>query len=448
MNINIETIEKLVSNKFEIDCIDICLTQKTDNEPIIYTGPGTIYQDNRGILQLKLYSKISDIRKEISFNLKYHAPGKIIAKDNYFTLNATDMTGMEWIADNVWVYSDVSLPTNGQIIKSTLGNIETNKNGLNNEKCSFIIIVPGKYEIPCNEKEDLPGGGWRLNKSVFSVNNINYEFKYADNYLSISAVSEDNHLNIDTHIRLREALSIIMGLFIQPIIVKHTQHDRSVLKIISKSDSYANKKLPPPFKHSTPDDMKAFSCFIGKYMANIDASFSDLFGFWHKISSAWQADIGNSSLSLAVAIEGITRSYFAKHGLPDDEIIQQADEAKQILNDINLGDRIKKRLLSSIGNLSNTSPKIALNKMVNNGILSKTMADKWERLRNKSVHPDILNEPSKVFQEHIDEIYICIALFYRLLFMIIEYEGSYINYSKNGWPEKIFQSTYDSHFKR
>lgn len=67
------------------------------------------------------------------------------------------------------------------------------------------------------------------------------------------------------------------------------------------------------------------------------------------------------------------------------------------------------------------------------------MKDEWEILRNKSVHPDKMNQDPKVVQTYIDRIYTCIALFYRLIFIIIKYEGSYMDYSEKGWPEKKFK---------
>ena len=440
MNFNLETIEKFISNTFEIDCIDIRLTQKIEKEPIVYTGPGTICQDEHGILQLKLYSKINDIKKELSHQFKHHTPGKIIADDNYFTLKAIDMSGKEWIADNIWVSANISFPTSGQVIKSRLREIETIEDGSTTEKNYLFIIVPGKHEIPCNEKEDLPNGGWRLNRSVFQANNIDFEFRKLDNCLIMNANSAPDCLEEDTYVKILEALSIITGLIIRPVVVKNTQQDYAVLKIKSVTNSYSNKKFPLLFKHSTPGDLQSFSCFFGKYLAAIDAPFSDLFGFWHKVNRAWQANIENSSLSLGVAIEGIIRTYFGELGLPDDEITQQADEAKQKLNDIDIGKRIKDRLLSSIGGLlKNTSPKGALYQMAQDGLISKEMADEWLKLRNKSVHPDKLNEDPRAFQKYIDQIYTCIALFYRLFFIIIKYDGRYIDYSENGWPEKKYQ---------
>lgn len=443
MDFNKETIDKFISNSFEIDCIDIRLTQKKDRDPIIYTGPGTIYQDEHGILQLKLYSKLSDIQKELSHQFKHHIPGKIIASDNYFTLKATDMSGNEWVADNIWVSANVSFPAAGLVIKSKLyeiENIELNKARSNTEKNYLFIIVPGQYKIPCNKKEDLPNGGWRLNRAVFPANEIDFEFRKYDNYLIIYANSKTENLGKDAYIKLIEALSIMTGFIIRPVVIKNTQKDIDLLKIKSVNNSFANKEFLFPFKHCAPADLKSFTCFLEKYLINIKTPFSDLFGFWHKINRAWQGSIKNSSLSLGVAIEGIAKSYFREPGLPDKEIVQQAKEAKQLIEDGDLGKRIKDRLLSSIGGLlKNTSPKVALYQIAQNGLLNKAMADEWVKLRNKSVHPDKMNQDPIAIQKYIDQIDTCIALFYRLLFIIIKYEGSYIDYSERGWPEKKFQ---------
>ncbi|MCJ7790769.1 MAG: hypothetical protein MUP69_11480 [Candidatus Atribacteria bacterium] len=442
MNFNKETIDKFISNLFEIDCIDICLTQKTDKDPIKYTGPGTIYQDEHGILQLKLYSKLSDINKELSHQFKHHPLGKIIAEDNYFTLRAIDMSGNEWLADNIWISVNVSFPAAGLVIKSKLDEIKTielNEARSNTEKNYLFIIVPGQHKIPCNEKEDLPNGGWRLNRAVFSANEIDFEFRKYDDYLIIYANAKTENLDKDVYLKLIEALSIITGLIVRPIVIRNTQKDKEILKIKSVDNSFTNKELSPPFKHFTTTEFESFTCFLEKYLANIKAPFSDLFGFWHKINRAWQASIENSSLSIGVAIEGIVKSYFSELGLPDKKILQQAKEAEQKIKDSDLGERIKGYLLSSIGLLKNTSTKSALSQMVKKGLLNNAMKNEWVKLRNKSVHPDKMNQDPNAVQVYIDRIYTCLTLFYRLLFIIIKYEGSYMDYSESKWPEKKFK---------
>ena len=141
MNFDKETIDIFISNSFEIDCFDICLTQKTDKDPIIYTGPGTIYQDEHGILQLKLYSKLNDMHKELSYKSKNDTPGKIIAKDDKFTLKATDMFGNEWVADNIYISDSKSYFTEDLVIKTKLDeikNIKSNEIQSNFKKNSLL----------------------------------------------------------------------------------------------------------------------------------------------------------------------------------------------------------------------------------------------------------------------------------------------------------------------
>jgi len=444
LNFNKETIDKFISNSFEIDCIDICLTQKTNEDPIIYRGPGTIYQDKHGILQLKLYSKLNDIEKDLSHQFKHYTPGKIIPHEDRFTLKATDMSGNEWFADNILVSVNVYFPAAGLVIKLKLDeieNIELNKARANTKKNYLYIIVPGQYKIPCNEKEDLPNGGWRLNKAVFSANEIDFEFKKYDDYLIINANAKTENLDKDIYLKLIEALSIFTGFIVRPIVIVNTQKDKDILKIKSVDNSFTNKKLFPPFKQFSKTEFKSFTCFLEKYLANIEAPFSDLFGFWLKINQAWQVGIKNFSLSLGVAIEGILKSYFSELGLPDKEILQQAENAKKLIENSDLGMRIKGRLFDSIGLLSkNTSPKSALRQMVEKKWLNKTMVNEWGELRSKSVHPpDKMNQGPTAIQKYIDRIDTCLALFYSLLFIIIKYEGSYMDYSENGWPEKKFK---------
>jgi hypothetical protein len=441
LNLSKEIIETLISNKFEIDCIDISLTQQTEENRIIYSGPGTVYQDENGVLNLKLYVKIKDLKEELNQAFKHFTPGKIIGDEHYFSFRAVDMSGNEWCSENIWVSGTVSFPTAGKVIKSKLEeikNIAEIDKRIRSEKTYLFIVLPGDYKIPCNEKEDLPNGGWRLNRSVFSANQVDFEFKKHDNYLTINASTITDVLEGQTEIKILEALSIIYGQVLRPIIIDYSHGDSKKLRIKSVNDKFSNKQLPYPFNYSSPSDLESFACFLEKYLSAIKNPFSELFGFWHKINRAWQASIENSSLSLAVAIEGLVKSYFVEYGLPDQDILQQAQDAKQKFKELEIGERIKKRLLSSLGGLNNVSPKSALFQISKKGLLPKSFADEWVTLRNKSAHPDKIDKDQKATQAYIDQIYTCITLFYSLLFLIIKYEGNFIDFSQNGWPEKKF----------
>lgn len=441
MNFNTYTIDKFISNTFEIDCIEITLTQKVDNDPIVYVGPGSITQNENGVLELKLYCKINDIKKEMSHMFKHHTPGKIISDDNYFNLKAIDMSGVEWTSDNIWVTADVSFPASGQVIKANLREIESVEEGSKKADQNYLFVVlPGKFEIPCNEKVYLPNGGWRLSRSVFATKNLELDLNKCENYLIINVNSKPEFLNTDVSIKILEALNIILGKVARPLVIKYTFQEHSFLKIKSVPDSFSNKEFPTPFKHSSPEDIQSFSCFLEKYLMTVENPYSDLYGFWHKVNRAWQADIENAALSVGVAIEGLLSSYFRELGLPDGEITKQAHAALEILNGVEFGERIKGRILGSIsGLLNNSSPKGVLYNLAQKGVFNKSVVDQWVKLRNKSVHPDKLNEDPRAFQKYIDLIYSCIAIFYILIFLIIKYDGKYLDYSENEWPEKTFK---------
>lgn len=441
MDLNNDTINKLISSKFEIDCIDIDLTQQIKENPIIYDGSGTIYQDENGVLNLKLLAKGTNIEKKLSHMFKNYPPGKIIGNEDYFFLRATDMSGNEWSAENMWLPSNVSFPAAGQVIKAKLREIKNTTEAdirIRPGKTCLFIVAPGAYEIPCNKKEDLENGGWRLNKSLFSFNQIDFEFKKLDSYLTIKASTETNALPERSEIRILEALSIICGQIVRPMIIDLTHGGIRTLTIKSVDDTFSNKKLSYPLKHSLPPDLETFASFLEKYLYSIEDPYSELFGFWYKINRAWQGGITNASLSLTVAIEGIVKAYFEKYGLPDREILYQIREAKQLIKHSELGEKIKQRLLSSIGGLKSTSPKGALYQMSDMGLFPKSFVDEWESLRNKSVHPHQTDQDDKAIQVNINKNYTCLALFYCLLFKVIGYEGNFIDYSQEGHPEKRF----------
>ena len=441
MNLNNDTINKLISSKFEIDYIEINLTQQIEENPIIYNGSGTIYQDENGVLNLKLLAKGTNVEKKLSHIFKPHVQGRIIGNEDYFSLRATDMSGNEWCAEDIWPSANTSFPAAGQTIKAKLREIKNITEAdirIRSGKTCLFIVAPGSYKIPCNRGEDLPNGGWRRNKSLFSFNQIDFELKKLDNYLTINASTETNALPKQSEIRILEALSIVHGQIVRSIIIDHSHGGIRTLRIRSVDDTLSNKQLSCPIEHSLPPDLETFASFLEKYLYSIEDPYSELFGFWYKINRAWQGGITNASLSLTVAIEGIIKAYFEKYGLPDREILCQIREAKQKIEDLELGERIKKRLLSSIGGLKNTSPKGALYQMSNMGLFPKSFADEWGSLRNKSVHPHQIDRDEKIKQVNINKNYTCLALFYCLLFKVIGYEGNFIDYSQEGWPEKSF----------
>ena len=140
MVINEEKLELLISNTFVIDCIQIQLSQQTDNDPIIYSGSGSIFQQADGNFHLKLYHSINDIYKEMMPRIDDVQPGKIIDRDQYFSMEAMDMSGNLWLAENISVPGGLSLPATGKVVSTTINSLKcaNQRDHVKNKQSSFL----------------------------------------------------------------------------------------------------------------------------------------------------------------------------------------------------------------------------------------------------------------------------------------------------------------------
>jgi hypothetical protein len=441
-------IASLISNKFELDCIEITMTQQVAEDPLVYSGSGTIYQDDDGNFNLKLYSKIPDIEKELNHIFLHLTPGKIIGNEHYFSLSAIDMSGREWRSENIWVSGNVlMMPAAGKVVKSTLREIihvSMIDHQVVPDESSIFIIAPGNFNIPCNESEELPNGGFNRNKSTFTVDQIKIELKKRENYLVVNLSTTTDSYDEDISIKLIQALSVVTGQIYRPIIVESSHQQQQTVKLKSVTTNFPNNALPSPVGCTRPSDIKSFSLFIKQYMLLPHKEASELFGFWHKINRTWQVGITCSSLSLVVAIEGILKVYFKEYGLPDKEILEQAKDAKMKIEELKLEKRIRNRLYGCLGQLKSSTPKNALFEMASKRYFPTFLVDEWVRLRNKSAHADETESDDIEIQKHIDQVYSNLTLLNFLMFLIIGYNGKFINYSANSWPESDFPAEGDA----
>ena len=434
-------ISSLLSSNFEIDCVQIQLTQQVEENPIVYSGPGTIYQDEHGALQLKAYHTIKDLKKELSSKFQNFTPGKLIGNENYFFLEAIDLDGSKWISENIWVSGKISCPTSSHVIKASLDqikNITERKKEPESKSTLFMILPINGLTIPYNKKEDLPDGGWSLNKSVFEINKFNFEFTKLDELIKITVNSKNALIDDSFKNKLIEALSIIFGNIVNPIIFAISNNSLRHIQINSRKSDLPNKSIHSPIKHSKPPDVKFFKSFLQSYIFSVEKPYSQLFGYWHKVLQSWQGSVENMALGLVVSIEGIIKGYFNQRGLPDTEILKLSEEAKPLIKKMKIGGRIKDRLLTSLGQLKQGTPKAALSELSDDGLIPDDFVKTWVKLRNKSAHADEIKIDKIEFQKFLDQIHVCLTLFYLLLFSIIGYQGKYTDFSTQGWPDRDF----------
>lgn len=443
LNFSKEIFVSVIKNALELDCIDITLTQNTSVEPKVFKGAGTIFQDESGTIRLKMYHGFQDLSKEsFPLDLEY-TPGEIIGDEHYYSLRAIDIHGNVWTARRVSVNRRVSFPAAGTIIKTSLAEIvNTEERKISNEKSHLTLFVTGRYSIPCNKAEDLPGGGWILNTSEFSVGNINFKFKKDEQSLEIKASGLKQNMPDFLENHMIEALSVIFGCMVSPVFTIWSHGNISETKIRSVDLLLSESALPKPIVHTNPESLDNFKAFIGSYLQfSMDReTYSPLIGYWHKIYSAYQSRIENAALALTVSIEGVVKEYFHGYGHAEQGILEKVEEAKKKIEGFDFIDRIQNLLLNSLERMKRPSPKSILIDISRHGWFPENLVEDWEKLRNRSAHADKLDYSKEELQDYLNQFHTCLNLFYRLLLLTISYKGRFINYTLPGWPEQEFKS--------
>src|SRR4051812_48582014 len=89
--------------KFEIDCLEMRLTQQNAQDPIVYGGPGYIRLSDEGNLAFKIYVrevKNTSARASLDATMKAES-GKIFGDSDFYTLAALDRANNQWLAKDV-----------------------------------------------------------------------------------------------------------------------------------------------------------------------------------------------------------------------------------------------------------------------------------------------------------------------------------------------------------
>jgi hypothetical protein len=443
LNFSQKILDAVIKNSLELDCINVTLTQNVETNPVVFKGPGTIFQDENGTLRLKMYHAFQDLPKEIfPLDLEY-TPGEIIRDKHYSSLRAMDIHGNVWTARRVSVNRRLSFPATGTIIKTSLTEIvNTEERKISNEKSHLTVFVKGRYSIPCNEAEDLPEGGWILNTSEFNVENINFKFKKDEQSLEIKASGLKQNMPDFLENHMIEALSVIFGCMVSPVFTIWSHDNISETKIRPVDLMLSESPLPRPIEHTTPESLDNFKAFIVSYLQfSMDReTYTPLIGYWHKIYSAYQGRIENAALALTVSIEGVLKEYFQGYGHAEQDILKKAEEAKKAIDNLEVIDRIKNMILKSLERIKRPSPKSALIDISRQGWFPKQLVDVWEKLRNRSTHADQIDYNKEELQDYMNQFNSCLNLFYRLIFIIISYRGKFINHTLKGWPEHEFKA--------
>lgn len=439
-------IQEIINGSFSLYFAEATLRQKCD-DPIVYHGPGKLFYTDEGKLSIELFC-LNLNEKESSKNhdrkldqISNYKPGQLIPTEHYFDLDATDISGKQWHAENIWFPRTACSGTMGEIIVFEIQEyILYQKNRWTEKEPNLIFYINGKFNLPWN-KYQKKENSWSLNICELEFENFLFYAEYFDDSFMIVKLSlgkpeklTKNHKKLSR--LFLEALRIATGRFIQPILCIENFGQKQTVRIQSRKKTIETKSIKSPLHHTHPDS-GSFSEFIKCYLTYQKEPLSILYRYWFKILDVQGNHFENLALVLTTSIEGIVRKYFNKSGLPDKDFIEKIDKTKNIIHDAqNIPEDIKSRIKSSLGHIKNFSAPNALRKLEKANVISKDMRASWGNLRNKVAHGNSLelenNDNDLTVAQNLD----CLTIFYILLLKTIKYNGKFINYSKENWPEE------------
>lgn len=434
MNIDSKKISALLSKEFEIDCINIRLTQQNTDDPIIFEGAGSITQKADGHFYLKMYHAFKDLKKELVPITVKSVAGQLVNDDAFFSMEALDISNNTWTAPDIKVSSGFSIPATGKVINSRIRNLKciTSTEAHSN---FLIFAIPGDFKLPFNKWEDTENGGQICNTCEFSIDEKKVTIKSKNSCLFVNIEDPSGGIDFIYQELFIEALSIMTGRFCSVLYSTLYKNNEYALKLNSIPSDLSNISTFPLLNISSFGRLFEIQNFLSRYLNFFEKEHDVFFGYWYKINRAWQGGVENAALALCVAVEGVLKNYYKDISLLDQEFIKQTDSAKTLIQQIGLHKEIEQRIISNLGQIKNASPRIALRNLVEQGKIAKEFIKAWTVLRNKSAHADILENDRKALQEYLDNFYKVITLFNILLLLKIEYCGSYMNGSELGWKE-------------
>ena len=433
-------IESVISNNISIDFVSMTLTQDTTDNPKSYSGPGSVFLGVDGVIRLKMYhvyQKEEDIQRDFgdSFSDDGLVPGKIIGDQHYYSLEAVDMKGRQWSSSHISLSGHTSFPARGKIIETSLQKISLAharaEEDEPKEELAYFIF-PGKYKIPCNAYEKSEKGT-SLTLCKLNLGDHNCDIKKRDDHIEM-LVRGSSGMVIDKYSSiLIEGVSICTGVFLRPKL-RIESNKRRRLAVIYSVGKPPTQELQTPIDGMSKRDGAHLEEFVRKYTEKVNEPFTELFGYWYRVYSESSGELENRALVLTTAIEGLLKNYFQEHGIPDSEFIAQVNDAKPKVKAIEIGKRVKERILSSLGNAISPTAKNSLHSLAASKVIPDELIKIWSELRNKSAHADELKQSDAELQIFLDQLFGCLELFYCLLLRHIEYKGNYIRYSQTGWP--------------
>lgn len=436
-------VKSLLTGNFEMPMSDCALRQCGLDYPIVYEGPGLLTQEQDKSILLRVF--VAPVDHSEAFNRHFNGdltPGELVPDSQYYDFEGRDPYGTVWRANRISIETDFGSGTYVRARPRTLEKTEERSKPV--ERPVVVAFLPRKIELPWHAVTEKGERGWSVDRFERNTGRLEWRIAKTDDGAWLTFKCEDSPVEPRLEAFLR-GLSILMGRWLKPICLSIFEGERQTTRMLNRLHEPDAEKLLAPIR-TQRDLAEDAHLFLERFMEKAadeneggERACDLVHRYWHRILRSRENDIENSSLVLSVALEGLVKKTLLSKKDVDPEFVKQAEEAKPILKKAGLGPRALACVLSSLGNAKHPRVQDALRRLATEGVASEAHIEAWKGLRNAAAHGSVLEEDDRALQEHLDRFHVCLDLYYRLVFLLIGYDGRHTDYGTRGWPTRAFR---------
>ena len=305
------------SRKFEVDCLEMRLTQQQAEYPIVYVGPGYIRLSDDGNLEFKIY--VRDVKNTSSLAsldaMMKGESGKIYGETDFYTLAAVDRANNQWLAKDLLPHIDwPGLEDVFPIAHGALSTLATASGRFATPTRKHLLRLHffETVEVACiNISAQETPTGTVLTRDHAKFSALGYEFQVtkADDEIIVEVQSDEPFAPF-FETRIIEALQFVLARSLPLRMLVTADVKGQILELASAASRIGRPKLDPPLAPGYRGYQECFWPLFMRYLEYVVNNNSTR--YWHSCSyhlnnasEASAHSMDTWATAICVAVEGI-----------------------------------------------------------------------------------------------------------------------------------------------
>ncbi|MFL1527200.1 hypothetical protein [Pseudomonas sp. O230] len=411
----IDEYKFLAKNNYHLQFTKIEIYGISSSQEIAYRGTGAISRGVDSRLTITVFTSpnlfFEEERAEVFRKLR---EGQVISEELTCRMKAKDQLGRWWDVCDIFItniVNDESLSTvTAEIDTFILKTPNDNADAIGGSRVEIITVHNGDLPLQIKQQEGK-NFEWGVNFTASGLS-IKITKFISHTKITLHKNGEIDRSQIDI---LLEAISICSGRVIVPLLMSWQDEEHFNLEV-SHGEADENR-LPSILDELSAFNIDNFKLFLECYLSEFNSPYGATYAAWHRAYLASGASIEISSLALCTAIEGIVKYRFTEATPVSADIDDKLIKIGEHINTIESEDWIIESILKHLDRIRESKPTIkkSLKHFAQSHNISSKQIQRWESLRNKITHFDLLDDSPKENEKLLNDYKTCLIILFKLV---------------------------------